>query len=67
MNLNFNYDQYRKNYIQIYEIFNDKNKVKQFFSKIMIRFLNIIRNLTNNIIINSIILMLIVFIILSNV
>ena len=67
MNLNFSYDQYRKNYIQIHEIFNDKDEVKQFFSEIMTRFLNIIRNLTSNITVSSIILMTIASIILSNI
>ena len=67
MNLNFSYDQYRESYIQIYEIFNDKNKVKQFFNKMMTRFLNIIWNFMNNIIISSIISMTIAFIIFINV
>ena len=42
MNLNFNYNQYRKNYIQIHKIFNDNDEIKQFFNEIMTRFLNII-------------------------
>ena len=33
MNLNFNYNQYRKNYIQIHEIFNDNNEIKHFSTK----------------------------------
>ena len=67
MNLNFNYDQYRKSYIQTHEVFNDKNKIKQFLNEIMTRFLNIIRNFTSNIIISSIILVTITFIIFINV
>ena len=67
MNLDFNYDQYRKNYIQIHEIFNDNDEVKQFFGEIMTRFLNIIRNFTNNIIISSMTSMTIAFIISNNV
>ena len=67
MNLNFNYDQYRKNYIQIHEIFNDNDDVKQFFNEIMTRFLNIIRNFTNNITVSNITLMTITFIVLNNV
>ena len=67
MNLNFSYNQYRKNYIQIHEVFNDKSEVKQFFSEVMTRFLNIIRNFTSNIIVNSIISVTTAFIILSNV
>ena len=42
MNLNFNYNQYRKNYIQIHEAFNDNDEIKQFFNEIITRFLNII-------------------------
>ena len=67
MNLKFNYDQYRKNYIQIHEIFNDNDEIKQFLNKIMTRFLNIIQNLTNNIIINNITLITIAFIVSNNV
>ena len=67
INLNFNYDQYQKNYIQIHEIFNDNDEIKQFFSEIMTRFLNIMRNFTNNIIINNITSVTIASIILNNV
>ena len=67
MNLNFNYNQYQKNYIQTHEIFNDNDEIKQIFNEIIMRFLNIIRNFTNNIIINSLMLMTIAFIISNNV
>ena len=67
MNLKFSYDQYQKNYIQIHEIFNDNNKIKQFFSEVITRFLNIIWNFTSNIILNSITSMTTAFIISSNV
>ena len=62
MNLNFNYNQYRKSYIQIYKIFKNNDKIKQSFNEIITRFLNIIRNFINNIIINNMTLMTTAFI-----
>ena len=67
MNLDFNYDQYRKNYIQIHEVFNDNDEVKQFFSEVMTRFLNIIRNFMNNITVSSMTSVTVAFIVSSNV
>ena len=67
MNLDFNYDQYRKNYIQTHKIFNNNDEIKQFLSEVMTRFLNIIRNFMNNIIINNVTSMTTAFIVSSNI